>query len=77
MVKLPDPQLCPRCKRKGVVVESRMVNRLGKGKHAKVGAGACYRRRRRRCAVCKLRWTSFETTINPMRLKLKTSATPA
>lgn len=70
MVKLPDPECCPLCKKRGELVDSRMVRRQGRG-IAKAGAGLCYRRRRHRCRTCKHRWNSYQTTIDPNKLKSK------
>jgi len=60
-VDLPDPKRCPNCGRPGRVLEAREV----KG----------YIRRRRRCAVCKHRWNSYETIINPHDFPKRTIAT--
>lgn len=70
MVKLPDPERCPLCKKRGRVIDTRLVNRLGRGV-AKQGQGLCYRRRRHRCRTCKARWTSFQTTIDPTKIKTR------
>lgn len=57
MVKLPDPQKCPRCGTKGKVINSR--------------GGTGPRWRQRQCASCldrrgkPYRWNSYETTIDP------------
>lgn len=49
--RLPDPDRCPRCHRPGRVLDSRL--RVG------------YRRRRHRCAPCKVYWVSYQTIIHP------------
>ena len=74
MVKLPDPERCPFCKKRGIVVDTRMVHRQGRG-IAKSGAGLCYRRRRHQCATCKTRWNSYQTTIDPAKIKTKPTNT--
>lgn len=55
MIKLPDPQSCKRCGRRGRVVDSRM--RDG------------YRLRRRQCGACLRRWSTYETLIDPRQLR--------
>lgn len=68
MVNLPDPECCPLCKKRGAVIDTRMVKREGRGLD-KVGAGLCYRRRRHRCRTCKTRWNSYQTTLDPNKIK--------
>lgn len=57
MVKLADPERCPLCKKRGRVVNSRNISHLG------------YRRRRHKCVTCKVKWNSFQTLIDPKKLK--------
>lgn len=54
MVKLADPQRCMKCGARGRIVDTRM--RKG------------FRKRRRRCA-CGHKWNSYETLIDPRRLR--------
>lgn len=55
MVTLPDPERCPRCKTKGRVIKSRRL--------------PGWRKRRRKCPECGKRWNTYETTINPRRIR--------
>jgi hypothetical protein len=55
MTKLRDPEICPSCQKKGCVIESK--KRVG------------YRRRVHRCGRCKVQWESFQSTINPRRVR--------
>jgi len=62
MTTFRDPDLCPRCRARGRVVESRRTI------HG-------YRRRRHACPTCTtpegdpLRWSSWQTMIHPKRLR--------
>ena len=53
---LPDPDRCPTCGARSAVTDSR-------------NEGRGYRRRRHVCLTCKTRWPTWETRINPKRLK--------
>lgn len=66
MVKLPDPQTCKFCGARGLVVNSRIKDG--------------FKERRRECPTCMVplangkrmkhhRWSTFETLINPRRIK--------
>lgn len=59
MVKLRDPQKCVKCGARGRIVDTRL--RRG------------FRRRRRHC-VCGHRWNTFETLIDPRRLRERAPA---
>lgn len=54
-MEMRDPDRCPKCKKRGGVIDSR-------------NAGRGYRRRRHVCAKCKRRWTSWQTLLNPFLL---------
>lgn len=56
-VKLPDPERCRHCNRKGRVIESRRQQG--------------YRRRRHQCDACNWRWSSFQSVINPSKVKIR------
>jgi hypothetical protein len=56
MTKLRDPERCPKCNRRGIVIDSR--KRKGG-----------YRTRRHRCGPCKVTWPSYQTTIDPRRIQ--------
>jgi transcriptional regulator NrdR family protein len=75
MVKLPDPERCPMCQKRGELIDSRMVSRRGRGV-MKNGAGLCYRRRRHKCKTCKVRWNSYQTTLNPNKIKSRPTTQP-
>ena len=49
--KLPDPARCPKCHRRGRVVDAR--ERKG------------YIRRRHRCVPCRIYWLSYQTVVHP------------
>lgn len=75
MVKLPDPQCCRHCGKRGRVVDTRM--------------GEGYRWRRRACATCTVpsekpgeaekphRWNTYETIIDPRRITTRVKNQPA
>lgn len=52
---LPDPERCRRCGKKGRVIDSRP--RRG------------YRKRRHECAACDVRWNSYQSAINPRKVR--------
>jgi transcriptional regulator NrdR family protein len=52
---LPKPRNCPRCKSRGTVISTR------------TRASAIYRRHQ--CRVCGRRWPSWESLINPMKVR--------
>lgn len=69
--RLRDPERCPRCQGRSYVVNSRRVVSVTVG---------TYRWRRHRCrnANCltesgkRTVWRSYDSTINPTRISLKT-----
>lgn len=62
---LRDPDTCPRCSEEGRIINSRRVEaRIVKGQPI-IG----YRKRRHQCRVCAFRWSSWDTIINPRRLR--------
>lgn len=55
-VSLPDPEKCRRCRIKGKVTDTR--RRSG------------YTARRHRCPTCGVRWTTYQSTLHPKRIRL-------
>lgn len=53
---LPDPEVCRECGQRGHVIRS--------------FRGHGYRRRRHECPRCQRRWTTYQTVLNPRRIKL-------
>lgn len=58
-VRLRDPELCPKCWQRSRVVNSRTA--------------PMSRKRRRACIVCRHRWNTFESLINPADITLKSA----
>lgn len=56
-VRLPDPENCRACAVRGRIVESR------KSAHG-------YRRRRHVCPTCARRWSTWQSVINPARVRV-------
>jgi transcriptional regulator NrdR family protein len=56
-VTLPDPERCRHCGKKGRVIESRRE--------------PGYRRRRHQCDACNWRWSSYQSIINPSKVKIR------
>lgn len=54
---LRNPELCPACRLRGRVRDTRIE--------------AGYRIRRYGCVVCERRWSSYETVLDPRKLRLK------
>jgi hypothetical protein len=50
-----DPECCPHCKASGTTSRGKIIESRHEG---------AYRRRRRKCPVCALAWTSYESTVN-------------
>lgn len=59
MVKLPDPQRCLKCGGRGRIVDTRMKEGF---------------RKRRRWCKCGHKWNSYETLIDPRRLRAQPKA---
>lgn len=57
MVTLPDPENCERCGTRGRVIRSRKY--------------PGYRRRRHKCPRCGHPWTTYQSALNPNRLRWK------
>lgn len=63
MTKLRDYEVCPNCRKKGRVIDSK-----------KRRAG--YRRRLHRCGACRISWPSYQSTIDPRRVVTSTQDAP-
>lgn len=61
MVRLRDPEHCPKCGR-----DSRVIN---------TRPALMARKRRRECLVCAHRWNTFESLIDPDAIRLRSSKT--
>jgi transcriptional regulator NrdR family protein len=62
MVKLPDPQRCRFCGKRGRIIDTRMADG--------------YRWRRRKCSTCKHRWNAYETLIDPRKITTRAKSIP-
>ncbi len=60
MIKLPSPDYCKHCGRRGKVIDSR----------AKEEDGVFFRRRRHFCEPCGWRWNSYQTVLDPRRITI-------
>lgn len=61
MVKLRDPEHCPKCGQDSRVVDTR--------------AGTMSRKRRRACLACPYRWNTFESLIDPEAIRIRAHGT--
>ena len=62
-IRLPDPDCCGGCGARGQVIDSRKESG--------------YRRRRHACPACGHRWTTYQTTIDPHRLRQRPTPGPS
>jgi transcriptional regulator NrdR family protein len=57
MLKLRDPETCPKCSHNSRVINTR--------------ASTMCRKRRRECLVCAHRWNTYESLIDPSAIRLR------
>lgn len=64
MTKLRAPETCPNGhgRHSCHIIDSRVVQ--------PTGGTAGYRRRRHKCNVCEERWTSYQSLLNPHRIRV-------